>query len=587
MPSGAGPSSLLLLEYLSAQDGRFLELLLQASDPKTLATVAETWKKDHRPWARQQILDYLDQPMLHPGHQPLVRRLFKNAEEKGDHELTGAFVAAFDVIVRRRLRTRHQWDRQSRAAWTEQYLRANPDTIPPGAQVRIAQNPKTLERITVPVLMRPGDRLFSGKTRAYLRRRAWRYFRRLAHRKPADYITAVALGLKRYRDKDLARGENILDCWGLMHACFFAHPAIRIGVSHVNLAPGHSLAELSATPYLAKLWKTPQAAGVLLGLVTGARSRLVRVWAMQLLRADHAANLAEVPVAQLLGLLDHPDEEVQQFGAELLEKAQGLETLPLETWLGLLGTKNPTALAAICELMRKHVSADRLDLRGRIELAMSRATPVARLGFEYLKTSAITTSADREAVAELAGARCESIGREMAGWALRILGEKSVYATDRIVPFFDSLNAAIRAGAWEWLVPESAGWGDSSLYARLLETPYEDIRLKLVASLEKRSGLPGAGAKDLSAIWCAVLLGVHRGGRHKLKALRQIAGALEQDPKHAEMLLPVLAIAMRSVRAPEARGGLAAVVGVVERRPEMQAIVEKYFPELELMVTHA
>ena len=571
MPSGTGPSSLLLLEYLSAQDGHFLEVLTQATDPKTLAAVADAWKKDHRPWARQRILDYLDLPMSHPGHQPLVRRLFKNAEEKGDHELMGAFLAAFDVLVRRRLHTRHRWDSRLRTSWTEQYLRADSDTIRPPLE--------GLEELE--------GYLFSAKTRAYLRRRSWRYFRRLAHRKPADYIAAVALGLKRYRDEDLARGENILDCWGLMHACFFAHPAIRIGVSHVNLAPGHSLAELSAAPYLPKLWKTPQAASVLLDLVTTARSRLVRVWAMQLLRADHAANLAQVPVKQLLGLLDHADEEVQQFGAQLLEKAQGLETLPLETWLAMLGTKNPTALAVICELMRKHVTADRLDLRGRIELALSRATPIARLGFEYLKTSTIMTASDREAIAGLAVARCESIGREMAAWALRIIGEKTVYATDLIVPFFDSLNPAIRAGAWEWLAPESAGWGDSSLYARLLETPYEDIRLKLIESLETRSGLPGAGTKDLSAIWCAVLLGVHRGGRHKLKALRQIAEALEHDPKHAELLLPVLAIAMRSVRAPEARGGLAAVVGVVERRPELQKLVEKCFPELEWSVVHA
>ena len=72
-----------------------------------------------------------------------------------------------------------------------------------------------------------------------------------------------------------------------------------------------------------------------------------------------------------------------------------------------------------------------------------------------------------------------------------------------------------------------------------------------------------------------------------LKVGEQIAEALEHDPKHAELLLPVLAIAMRSVRAPEARGGLAAVVGVVERRPELQKLVEKCFPELEWSVVHA
>ena len=49
-----------------------------------------------------------------------------------------------------------------------------------------------------------------------------------------------------------------------------------------------------------------------------------------------------------------------------------------------------------------------------------------------------------------------------------------------------------------------------------------------------------------------VLLGVHRGGRAKLKSLRQISEAIAEQLDRADRLMPVLAVAIRSVLA--ARG---------------------------------
>jgi len=92
--------------------------------------------------------------------------------------------------------------------------------------------------------------------------------------------------------------------------------------------------------------------------------------------------------------------------------------------------------------------------------------------------------------------------------------------------------------------------------------------------------LPGAGADELAPLWCSVLLGVHRGGRQKVEATRQIARALADDPSRAEKLLPVLAVAVRSVRPAEARAGLAALVAAVEARPELRTLVQEYLPEL-------
>ncbi len=83
-------------------------------------------------------------------------------------------------------------------------------------------------------------------------------------------------------------------------------------------------------------------------------------------------------------------------------------------------------------------------------------------------------------------------------------------------------------------------------------------------------------------MWSSVLLGIHRGGRKKLIALRQISRAAVDDPAQAEVLLPVLAVAIRSVRPPEARAGLAAVVTLVEARPELAEQVALRLPELQL-----
>ena len=94
------------------------------------------------------------------------------------------------------------------------------------------------------------------------------------------------------------------------------------------------------------------------------------------------------------------------------------------------------------------------------------------------------------------------------------------------------------AGPWEWLTPASPGYDDAALWSRLLETPYDDVRLRLVEELNKRTrkteGPTALKRQDLSMVWTTVLLGVHRGGRAKLKALRQISEAIAEHPDRAE-----------------------------------------------------
>jgi hypothetical protein len=115
----------------------------------------------------------------------------------------------------------------------------------------------------------------------------------------------------------------------------------------------------------------------------------------------------------------------------------------------------------------------------------------------------------------------------------------------------------------------------------LAETPHDDLRLRVVDFLQRETKLPGADATKLETIWRSVLLGVHRGGRQKAKAVQQVARAITENPASVDSLLPVLAVAVRSVRGPEARAGLAAVISVAEAQPQLLSAIRRLLPELK------
>jgi len=570
---------MLAEEYFAQENGLFLETLRQAGQPKSLAAFTDRWKKDPRLWARKQIFAYLTQPLNCPGHQPVVKRLFKQAEENKDHELMAAFLVAFDRHVRRRIQTRRRWDFRSRTVLEEENL-VTPRDVLPLKPDRSPRNPATGEAMSLGVHVPRGAKLFKYRTRYYLRRRAWRYFRRLGYRDPAAFVATLANALTLFEDSDLERGENIVDSWALMHACFGKHDALEFGAAHVQLKDGRTLAELTPAPMFPEAWKKPDAAPLLLALIVRARAHLVRVWATQLFQRDHAAFA--VPLDTILALLEHEEAEVQQFGSKLLETSPALATLPVSSWLKLLQTRNEEALQRVCDAFARHVSADRLDLAQCIELACVRPVPVARLGQRYLKDRVISSSVDREQVSALANAQCAAIAAEITAWALGILGKPDHYACDQVIRFFDSALSETRGAAWTWLLEDSPGLKDPTLWSRLTETPHDDLRLRVIDHLQRQIKLPGAGAEQLENIWRSVLLGVHRGGRQKAKAVQQIARAIAENPACAESLLPVLAVAVRSVRGPETRAGLAAVVSVVEARPQLVETIQRFLPELKL-----
>src|SRR5687768_8710359 len=189
-------SSLVLEEYLASGDDRFLPVLRDFHDPKKLAAIADRWKKDHRPWARKQIFDYLELPMNALGHETVVKRLFKWAEERGDDELVAAFAVAFDGLVRRVRRKRFHYDWQTRTSWETERLYSPRNQLPHVGKQPSDRRELTPIDVRTAAHYRPGSGLlFRYHTRYHLRRRAWRYFRRKGFQKPKEYCPSVALML--------------------------------------------------------------------------------------------------------------------------------------------------------------------------------------------------------------------------------------------------------------------------------------------------------------------------------------------------------------------------------------------------------
>jgi hypothetical protein len=247
-----------------------------------------------------------------------------------------------------------------------------------------------------------------------------------------------------------------------------------------------------------------------------------------------------------------------------------------------LETKNPSALSLVCEALVKNVQGSRLDLAQCVALATAAATPVARLGLGFLRERKFVTAADRAHLAGLGHARCSAIGAELAQWVLGQVGTRETYDRDVVLALLDSLLAELRTGAWTWLQAGPPIPDDPVLWSRLVETPFENLRLAIVDHLARKASIPGTSSRDLAPIWSAVLVGVHRGGRRKPKAIAQIVEAIESRPELAEELMPVLAVAIRSIRRPEARAGLAAVARLSDSHPELIGAIGKDMPELSL-----
>jgi hypothetical protein len=420
---------------------------------------------------------------------------------------------------------------------------------------------------------------FSLKTRTYLMRRAWRYFRRLGHKDPKRYGRAIRSALIRYDDAHLEKPEQLLDCWGLMHALYWASPVIVRDRRGILLASGQSLEDLHTAPIFPDAWL--DCFDDLVAMLAHAKCRLVRVFVIGLLEQTYRDALAKIPLERLLGWLRSPHEELERFALSLLQRSPDLDQLPLERWLELLELDNPTALPLIAELVEKHVSPARLNLAQCVKLAGSRAAPVAALGLKWTQEKPIRTEIELRSLLGLVQAPAPRVRETAVTWLLGLLTSSPLAQPIHLREVIDSKFEDARQPALALLEKDARFGSTPELWAAIAETPYDDVRAFLVGHLEAKQKT--IRREDLLHVWASALLAIHRGGKAKRSVVKQVADRIADNASEAAQLLPLLGIALRSVRPSERRPALAAIARAAFVTPALRSSIAAQLPELKLL----
>jgi hypothetical protein len=558
-----GTGSTVVLEALfEAGDPRLLTEVLASDRAKALGDLALRWYQDRRPGLRRLLLDYLDQGLDRPHHQPLVKRVLKAAETADDRELLAHALVSADRLVPRRLRRRWSYERGPDGRWTSAPVE---QLVPHGVPRGRAESQGTKSR-------------FTYRTRRYLQRRLWRFFRKLGRRDPGGYVRALASALVRYEDDQLDTPEALLARWGLVHALHHHSPVLEQGRSGWTVAEGRDLADLDFAPMFPEAWALDPGAAI--ELLARARSRTIRLFAIHVLRTHHLDALRRLSLADLRLLLPSPHAEVRDFLAERIPALEGLERVSIVDWLRLLEIDNPIALPALAARFAESVDPARLDDAGCVALLLAPTAAVAELGLGWLRDRPIRSGLDLDLRLDVANAPVAAVRGEAARWLVSVL-ETSPFATAlHVRALVDARHENVRAAALEWARRDPRLTEDVGLWGAMAETPYDDVRHALVAQLEALDGRLDPAA--VRAVWVSTLLSLRRGSRVKARALRQLAQRVASHPEEAEVLLPLFAIALRSLRAPERRAGLAAVARAAFAEPSLAAALRRHVPELDL-----
>jgi hypothetical protein len=552
-PAQVSGSTLLLDELFAAGDPRVLDEVLACSAEKKLATMAEPWMSDQRPPMRHALLAYVDDGCDRPQHKVLVKRLFKLAEQRWDDELLAHFLVAFDRLSHRYIADRVMW---KAGRLVRRKVLASDPTVPE----RLQQGQSSAR--------------FTRATRRYLARRAFRYFRALGRSDPARYGRGMRIALALYEDAHLDAPERLLDSWGLLHALYAWSPVLERDPRGIRVVEGAQLAALEPAPYWPAAWRGVREA--LFELVVVARSRTVRTWAIAWLKKEYLAEDGAIPVVALRPLLASPHDEVARLGSELLGRATGLDALPVGDWLALLSIESLDALPLVVAAFEHHVSPNRLTLAQCVELALSRAASVAELGLRWAQEKG-EGDADVVPIARVADAPVQRIRVEGTKWLLERLGRAPSSVAALLRDLLDARFADVRALAIAYADTVHAELG-LPLWLSLIESPYEDVRALVVK--HARAWQAEAGPDEMRHLAASVILAVHRGSAAKQTIVRRVADRLVARPDEVERLLPVLSLALRSVRPSERVGALVALVRVSIADASLREAVARHFPDL-------
>ncbi len=574
-PPDAAPDFGEVEQLFRAASPQFLERLRHLTVPSQVARFADGWCADDRAWARLQIFAYLDLPLATDGHQPLLKRLFRQAEKNGDWELLCAFLVAFDRLITHVPRPTAKGDVRLAA------LR----NVIPSFRRKHADDAWHDHRRKTPLPHK--GRLFSYRTRYYLRRRAWRRLRDLARRDPQHYLTAAAAVLMRYTDQDLKSGECILDRWGLMQIAYRGSPRLAFTANRVHLRPGFRLAELRPDPAFPHVWQTSAAADVLLRLTLDAGSHLVRFWSSQVLRQWHGDWLRTLSPAFWLPLLDHRHQLVRDLAFEVMQTSESWRTLPLDECLPLVETRYSAARRFVVRWLAERAASAPPTRTDALALAKAAPRTLAEIGFRALQELHGHEPLSDHDLASLVAVRCRRLAGDTAAWALESLRNREPQS---ILPFFNHSHAEVRRAACAWWQKYNPDEIDVRLWEALCGSVHADVQRNLIVWLARHSGdsmlgsvrpvptplLPGA-----MRLWVAVLSSPATNVRTFTQTLDQSSMAAMADASLAEQLLPTLVGLIRKKSRSLWEPALVATVRLAKGNASFRDLLSEQLPELQ------
>ena len=607
MPAG---SWTLTEELFTRGDAAFVVELRQTHAPEQLGAFSAKWIADPRPFARQALLEYLSLPLNCYRHEPLVKRLFKLAEAAGDDELMGAFLVAVDRSIRRvrrrtvssksgRFKSRaeaeaaiREWENLGfRNASVNSFRRGeffafasqpvevvdNPlNKMPRPKDERRQKRAETLTESAKKRMERRGYVLFSLPTRRYLRRRAWRYFRLIGKKDPQRYVQAAVKFLVRYRDEDVDSDIHLLDNWGLTHALFGHCPALIRPATGWKFLPGKGLADLAFAPRCESAWLVGPAR--LTALALEAQCRTVRLFAVRTLQTKLGDDWwRQIPLTDSLRLADHADPDVSSLGFDLLAR-QDWSAVPVGDWLRRLDGDDPEKVGRFANFLAERWDTSQLSLADMIRLATHRNQSLAAIGFFAVQMRS-PSRAELPVLLGLVRAECDDLRPVITQWLLKQFNETGPVEPGWILELLDAPHEDVRQAGWDWFLASNLRT-DTSLWQQLMESPYDDVRGRLTTMLSEV--LESTDTTTLGFLWAGVLCAIHRHGRQKPGVVAQIVARIRRDPADAPEVLPLLAVAVRSLRGPEFRAGLAGVVMLAQTTPELGPLIARQFPELTM-----
>ncbi|MEM9873958.1 MAG: hypothetical protein AAF928_03635 [Myxococcota bacterium] len=553
------PGSFLLAEELFQQsDPAFVGELIRCGGGKQLKRFAVKWAATKGGFARATRLDLADRAIAEGHARVLVKTLFKAAEQRGDDVEVTHHLVAFDRHVTRRTQQVRIWDgdaRTSSSIWRRDLVRRRR----PGNPWEWQGPPEW----------------FSTSTRYYLQRRALRYLRRLGQESPARFLNAALLALSLYDDEHFPAVDSILDCRSLCLLLYGRAEGLWKTGRRLDLQNGYTLSELRPAPMFDGAWRSATAFEPLLMLVVSAPAGFVRGWCVSWLRLAHEERLVALPLERLRPLLASPHGEAQALGAELLDRVETWGQLPVEGWLELLRLDNTQALIKLARLMERHVTPDRLSLAQCLELSQSRVRLIAELGLRWAMDKGLAEDDAITAANALADAENENVRRRGMDWLRPRLSDKkrSLLLRDLV----DSRHPDVRRVALD--VSAAAPYTeDARVHAAMAESPYGDVTDALAERLKDWKGT--FDESSLQHLWATILLSARRGSRAKRKTLRVLAQRAVAQPDKAADLLPLVAVALRSVREAERRAALATLARAAFADPELKTLIEEHIGEL-------